>query len=63
MLFQKFIGLASRVPVSVPQNAISFSATNFAKRTGIVYVQNYKEFKEICIDNEAPVIADIFASW
>ncbi|KAM3187180.1 hypothetical protein ACTXT7_002834 [Hymenolepis weldensis] len=63
MLFQKFVSLASRVPVSAPQNAISFSAANFAKRTGIAYVQNYKEFKEICIDNEAPVIADVFASW
>nr|CDS25550.1 thioredoxin mitochondrial [Hymenolepis microstoma] len=63
MLVQKFFRLASRLPGSVAQRAISFSAVNFAKRTGITYVQNYDEFKEICTDNEATVIADFFASW
>ncbi|VDO16269.1 unnamed protein product [Rodentolepis nana] len=63
MFTQKFLCIASRFPASVSQRVISCSAANFAKRTGITYVQNYDEFKKICTDNEATVIADFFATW
>lgn len=63
MLVQKLPGFAPRVATILPQRTIGLSNFRLAKETGIVNIQDEKDFDAKVIKNEAPVIVDFYAKW
>ncbi|KAM7534475.1 hypothetical protein Aperf_G00000109099 [Anoplocephala perfoliata] len=63
MPVQRLLGFAPRIATNLPRRTIRLSTYQLARETGIVNIQDEKDFDEKVIANEAPVIVDFHAKW